>query len=353
MLKIAILGASGFIGNRTVEMLCNDGIHEVRPVVRSSASLERLAHFDLKCHVADALNQSALCAAFAGCDVVIHCVIGSPWFIRKTVVATYQAAQKAQVRRLVYLSTASVHGQAPSPGTDERSPLSDCQPIAYNNAKVQAERKLLELRAKGSTEVVMLRPSIVVGPRSGWISGFADALLDGTACLLNEGEGICNSIYIDNLVHAIRLAMTAPDADGQAFLLGDREEVTWADLYRPIAEALGIDWSQIPSIDCPTFTRTWKAHLLETLHNSDLVNVVLSLLPEKAISAAKGKVKKTLQQPDLLQGMALLYQCQYKLPIQKAEKILGYEPIVSFSEACDRTVDWLSSVGYPVVSQRQ
>jgi hypothetical protein len=126
-----------------------------------------------------------------------------------------------------------------------------------------------------------------------------------------------------------------------------------ADLSRPITEALGIDWSQIPSIACPTFTRTWKERLLETLHNSDLVNAVLSLLPEKAIRAAKGTVKKTLQQPGLSQGMALLYQCQYKLPIQKAEKILRYEPIVSFSEACDHTVDWLSSVGYPVVSQRQ
>lgn len=348
MLKVGIIGASGFIGSRVAEIFCLEDIGEVRPIVRSSSSLTRLAHLDLKGHLADALDESALCAAFADCDVIIHSVIGSPWFIRKTVVSTYKAAQKAGVRRLVYLSTAVVHGQAPEPGTDESSPLSDRQLLAYNNAKVQAERKLLQLREKGSTEVVMLRPGIVVGPRCGRIVGFADALLAGTAYLVNEGKGICNSIYVDNLVHAIRLALTAPDADGKAFLVGDRERVTWADLYRPIAEALGIELSQIPNIDCPKFTRSWKEQLLEALRNSDALNAGLSLFPERLKQTFKGSVKNTLQSPGLTQEMALLYQCQYKLPHHRAEKILGYEPIVSFAEACDRTIDWLASAGYPV-----
>lgn len=353
MLKIGIIGASGFIGSRTVQMLCLDGIYDVRPIVRKPASFERFAGLNLKCSIADALDQSALYNAFLGCDVVIHSVIGSPWFIRKTVVSTYQAAQKANVRRLVYLSTASVHGQSPQPGTDERSFLSDRQPLAYNNAKVQAERKLLRLCEKGVTEVVLLRPSIVFGPQAGKITEFADALLGGTAYFVNEGKGICNSIYIDNLVHAIRLAMTASDANGQAFLVGDQELVTWADLYHPVIEALGIDFRQIPNIDCPKFTRSWKEQFLETLRNSDLLQAVLSFFPEESKRSVRGKVKKTLQQPGVTQEMALLYQCQYKLPWQKAEKILGYKPIVSFSEACRRTIDGLASAGYPVLTDRQ
>jgi nucleoside-diphosphate-sugar epimerase len=352
-LKIGILGASGFIGKRTVEMLSLETTNEVRPIVRSSESVERLARPDLKSYIADALDEAALGAAFADCDVVIHAVVGNPLLIRKTISATYQAAQNAGVRRLVYLSTASVHGQSPSPGTDESSPLSDRQSLAYNNAKVQAERKLLELRANGSTEVVMLRPSIVFGPRDRWTTEFANALSAGTAYLVNEGKGICNSIYVDNLVHAIRLATTASDADGEAFLVSDRERVTWADLYRPIAEALGQDFSKIRNIDNPTFTPSLKDRIKETLRNSDLVQTSLSLIPNKSNQMAKGTAQKTLQQPALNQEMALLYQCQYKLPCQKAQKILGYEPIVSFSEACRRTIDWLTSTGYPVVPQRQ
>ena len=57
------------------------------------------------------------------------------------------------MRRLVYVSSASVHGQAPVPGTNEDSPVKRRQPIAYNNAKAWAERRLLALRASGSVEL--------------------------------------------------------------------------------------------------------------------------------------------------------------------------------------------------------
>lgn len=349
MLKIAILGASGFIGNRAVEMLCLEDIAEVRPIVRSAASLTRLAREDLDCHIANALDRSALRAAFTGCDVVIHSAVGHPSFIRKTVTSTYQAAQEAGVRRLIYLSTASVHGQAPSPGTNEYSPLSDRQPLAYNNAKVQAERKLQKLRIKGSVELIMLRPGIVFGPQSRWISLAADELLKGTAYLVNEGRGICNSIYVDNVVHAIRLAMTAPDADGQAFLIGDQEQVTWSDFYRAIAESLGIDLAQVPHVE-PKFTQSWKELEPMRTFSDKLKRAVKKVIPAKNQSSpASPWVLPAQRQPVVTQEMVLLHQCQYKLPYQKAEKILSYEPIVSFSEGCRRSIEWLASVGYPVL----
>src|SRR5258705_363109 len=83
----------------------------------------------------------------------------------------------------------------------------------------RAERTLLALRADSSVELVMLRPGIVYGPRSRWTAGWADDLLAGRAYLIGDGAGICNAIYVDTLVHAIRLATEAPAAavDGQAF----------------------------------------------------------------------------------------------------------------------------------------
>jgi 2-alkyl-3-oxoalkanoate reductase len=341
MLKVGIIGATGFIGRRIVEVFCLENVAEVRPLVRSSSSLSSLAHLNLQGSLADALDQSSLYNAIAGCDVIVHCPAGSPWFIRKTVAATYQASVQAKIPRLVYLSTASVHGQAPVTGTDESSPLSDRQFLAYNNAKVQAERKLLELRSTGNTEVVFIRPGIVVGPRSGWIGGFANSLRSQTAYLVNEGKGICNSIYIDNLVHAIRLALTAPNVDGQAFLVGDKEQVTWADLYRPIADALGVEFSQIPNINITNYTPGFKEKLRETLRNSDLLGGISSLIASKR----QKNSPQAVQQPGLNQEMASLYLCQYKFPDRKAEQVLNYSPIVSFSEACDRTIKWLASEG--------
>jgi nucleoside-diphosphate-sugar epimerase len=147
--KIAVLGASGFIGSRVVEALHLSQRAEVRPVVRRYAGLARAARFDLDFRVAPATDFAALSTAFAGCDVVIHAIAGDPSVILGTLEAPYRAAQAAGVRRIVYLSSASVHGQSPAPGTDESTPLNDRQPLAYNNAKVQAERKLLQLRRTG------------------------------------------------------------------------------------------------------------------------------------------------------------------------------------------------------------
>lgn len=372
MLKVAILGANGFIGSRIVEMFHLGGLAEVRPIVRTMSSLARLSRFDLDCRVADAFDQSALRAAFEGCDVVVHAIAGDRKTIVESLASTYQTAQEAGVRRLVYLSTASVHGQSPSPGTNENSPLDANQPIDYNNSKVQAEQQLRELRSKGSVELVMLRPGIVFGPRSFWISSFASDLLTGQAYMVDGGKGICNSIYVDNLVHAIYLAMTASGVDGEAFLVGDDEEITWADFYRPITEALGFNLNQVPHVTYTPPIPTRKERLKALLASPPL-QVLWSLFPYKLRKAAlvafyKLRVsppprtspwafpklqQQSPPQPVATLEMALLHQCQYKLPDTKARKMLGYQPIVSFPKACRRSIGWLAFAGYPVIESEQ
>lgn len=372
MLNVAILGANGFIGSRAVEMFHLGGLAEVRPIVRTMSSLARLSRFDLDCRVADAFDQSALRAAFEGCDVVVHAIAGDRKTIVESLAPTYQAAQEAGVRRLVYLSTASVHGQSPSPGTDENSPLDDTQPIDYNNSKVEAERQLRELRNKGSVELVMLRPGIVFGPRSFWISSFASDLLAGQAYMVDSGQGICNSIYVDNLIHAIYLAMTTSGVDGEAFIVGDNEEITWAEFYRPIAEALGFELSQVPHVTYTPPVPTQKERL-KALLATPPSRLFLSLFPYKFRYAIKVGLSTLLARPRQYSSpwafpklqpqlppqpvatleMALLHQCQYKLPDTKARKMLGYQPIVSFPEACCRSIGWLAFAGYPVIESYQ
>lgn len=360
MLKIGILGASGFIGNRAVEILHAEG-YEVCPIVRTKASVARVAHSNIDCHIANALDQSALERAFRGCDVVVHSVLGSPGLIRGTVVPTYKAASKAGVHRLIYLSTMCVHGQAPAPDTNEESHLSDRQPFPYNSAKIYAERKLLQLRKKGAVEVVIFRPGIVFGPRSRLIVRLVGELLQGTAYLVNEGKGICNTVYVDNLVYAMRLAMTADKVDGEAFFVGEQELVTWSDFYRSTAEALGINPAQIHHVSAPKFTSSWKKRILEPVWDSMMAQKVLSLFSDQlkqTIKRAISRRKKSLSlssqvslaKPQLVMTpeMAALQQCQYKLPLAKAEEKLSYQPIVSFPEACDRCMDWLATQGYSV-----
>jgi len=129
--------------------------------VRRVNALAGLSRFDLDGRIADARDADSMERALDGCETVVHCVAGDAATIERTVGPVYQAARRARVRRIVYLSSGSVHGQAPVAGTDEDTRLRDDQPIMYNNAKVRAERELLRLRKRGPVEVVILRPGIV------------------------------------------------------------------------------------------------------------------------------------------------------------------------------------------------
>ncbi len=351
------MGASGFVGNRAVELFHAEETITVRPIVHSAASVQRLTH-KADYRIANSFDQASLEAAFEGCDVVIHSILGSAGLIRGSITPTYKAAQKVGVRRVIYLSSMIVHTSAPVPGTTESTPLIEKQPFLTHTAKIYAERKLLQLRQSGSVEVVIFRPGIVFGPRSRWITELADQLVHGTAYFINGGQGICNTVYVDNLVHAMRLALTQPNADGEAFFVGDRELITWFNFYHPFAEYLGINPDQIPLVDVPQFTHSWKQQALGSVWNSTVIQKLIASIPNDFKQVAKHTLSKKEprsgeltesaasnfeRQPVVNEMMAILQQSQYKLPFTKAEEILGYEPLVSFHEGCQRSIEWLAS----------
>lgn len=354
-MRVAVLGASGFIGSRIVEKFHLGGGMEVRPIVRNVARLAGAARFALDGRVADGFDRAALAAAFSGYEAAVHAIAGDRRTILSTAEATYRAAQDAGLKRLVYLSSASVHGQEPAPGTDERSPLDRRQPIAYNRAKIDAEALLMRLRAFGSVELVILRPGIVYGPRSSWTGGLADEVLNGQACLVDGGIGICNALYVDNLVHAIELALNAPGVDGEAFLLGEEETVTWRGFYRPVVEALGFEIDRIPSVAYRP-EPNWRIQTRQALQ----------ALPEplrRGMRAASRTMRNSVSPPSspwqrpaergptVTLEKAMLHRCHVKLPWTKARDRLGYRPIVSFAEGCRRSIAWLAFAGYPVIGK--
>lgn len=367
---VGIVGASGFIGSRLVEWLALSDLAIPRPIVRSYKSMARLARFDLDCRLADATDQAALAAELEGCEVLFHCVVGQRNTILKSAEAVYRAAAGAGVHRLVYLSSAVVHGHDPAPGTHDDSPLVARQAFNYNVSKVMAEHLLRRLRADGAVEVVMLRPSIVFGPRSlYWTLQIAMDLLAGRAYLIDEGAGICNTVYVDNLVQAMWQAAVAGTAGNQEFIITDGEQVTWRDLYGAVAEAVGVDMATVPSIDSAALGRIFRQQGYAQLKTAGkrIGWAVRQSLPASVISTAReilpsgiGKVVKpwwaSFQTPDsdspqtetsglplpVVDGeIASLQSCHYLLPIGKARRVLGYEPQTTFSEGCRRTRDWI------------
>lgn len=359
-MKVAILGANGFVGFRLFEAWTRSGRHAPRAVVRGPASLARIARFAAPdWRLADAGDEAALAAAFAGCDAVVHSIAGDPHTIMGTIEPAWRAAQAAGVRHFVFLSSASVHGQNPAPGTDEESPLHTRHALAYNNAKVRAERRLERLAAGGAMAAVALRPGIVWGPRARWADETLAALRAGQAAWVGGGRGICNLCHVDNLIQAIECALAAGRPGFRAYLVGDAETKTWRDFQGALAALGGWDAGAFaeatPTAPQP---RTWRDRL-GALKATAAAQAVLGWIPWRAKEGMKGALARGLAAPagnpfalpkppavpPATLEMSLLYACTAKLPHARAARELGYAPPVSFEEGLRRTAAWLAASG--------
>jgi nucleoside-diphosphate-sugar epimerase len=365
-MKVAVTGASGFIGNRVVEKFYLGRLHDVVPLVRHNSSLTLPARFELPWAACDHFSVEALARAFEGCEAVIHAAFGTP--LGKMSRAVYLAAEAAGVGRVVVLSSASVYNQNPAPGTTEESPLPERPATPYNANKIAADDVFRRLRAKGRAELVFLMPGVVYGPRSQWIARLAEQAAEGTAYLINEGRGICNAVYVDNLVEAARLALGAGGADGESFFVSDAETVTWADFYRPALAALGKGLDDVRRIEPQVFDVSLREKIRGRLLDAAETPTVQRLKPRvppalkkiykgvMSLSAGErppadgGWLLPDERPPEVALDMNVLQQCVYKLPNTKAERLLGYRPVMTFEAGMRRSVDWLKFAGYPVTS---
>ncbi len=357
-MKIGIVGAAGFVGQRLTEWLALTGEAEPVPIVRSHSAATRLAHLGVPCRFADALDEAALAVAFEGCDVIVHAIVGDEATIERSPAIAVAAARRAGVRRIVYLSSGMVYGYSPQPGDDDETAPRTGQPRGYNRSKAVAETRLHQARKDGS-DVVILRPTIVVGPRSAAFSAWpAVKLLSGTAFLVDGGRGICNAVHVDNLVQAIWLSAITPAARTQTFAVSDRETVTWADLYRSISEAIGVPFEnvqQVCSADFgPGFGAGESGMLRALAKTRPMVRIRKNLSPR-----VKGTLKSVRSGwrtdysaryaqssgVDIDESLFALQRCEYQFPIAKAERILGYDPI-PFEEGARRTGEWLRATGF-------
>jgi 2-alkyl-3-oxoalkanoate reductase len=327
-MKVAIIGASGMVGSRIVESFhLGDGPNPVA-IVRHPSRLILPARFVLDVRVADALDPDSLARALAGCSAAVHVAHSDAAASRTMPAILCRAAAQARVRRLVYLSTAAVYGDTPAPGTDESSPLHTRHETDDTNARVAAERSFFAECREHALAGYALRPAVVFGPRSRLIAQLAADLRDERAWLVQNGEGVCNSLYIDNLVHAVRLCLKARNGAGQPYLLNDAEAVTWRDFYETLAQHLGFAAHRIHSVDLPpSGPEPWRKRALPPATPPP------GPLPDDWTTAAARPPTPT---PEL----ARLQRGSWRFPATRAARDLGYRATVSFTEAMRRTAAW-------------
>ena len=148
-------------------------------------------------------------------------------------------ATEAGVRRFVFVSTIGVNGAEtfgrPFTAEDAAAPHSP-----YAVSKHEAEVALQELAQRTGLELVIVRPTLVIGPGApGNFARLIGALSRGLPMPFAAVRNRRSLVGRDNLADLIVTCLAHPQAKGRTFLVSDDEDLSTPELLRRTASALG------------------------------------------------------------------------------------------------------------------
>jgi nucleoside-diphosphate-sugar epimerase len=207
---VAITGASGYIGKHLVAQLRQRGDVRIKVLTRSRGRSPRVFDFGANVEVVEGdlhVPESLHNFLEPDCTVVHLAYLHGRGETENlgAMANLLQACRAAGIRRLIHCSTVAVFGRVPDNIITEDT---TCNPVSkYGITKLKIENAVLDGGA-GLFDVVILRPTSVVGPEGGSLqklTGDVIARKDITnylkSCLFNKRR--MNLVHVYNLVAAI------------------------------------------------------------------------------------------------------------------------------------------------------
>jgi nucleoside-diphosphate-sugar epimerase len=324
--RVALTGASGYTGGRLLEALRARG-DEVAVLVRPGSVSEPLrarASPLVEGRLADPVAAARL---VDGADAVLHVAAvyrtaGHPdaYYREVNVVGTellLEAAARAGVRRFVHTSTVGVHGHVERPPADESAPFAPGD--IYQATKAEAELLALEFHRKRGLPVAVVRPGAIYGPGETRLLKLFRAIAHGRYAVVGTGRTFYHPVYIDDLVSGFLLALDRPEAVGESFLICGPSYVSQADLGALVAKHTG---GRVLPFRIPARPIQWAGDLVEA------VCVPLGL------------------EPPLHRRRVDFWTKSRAFTIEKARRLLGYDPKVDLDEGIRRTAAFYREAGW-------
>jgi nucleoside-diphosphate-sugar epimerase len=248
--------------------------------------------------------------------------LSSPWGPKAEFYATnvggtqavLEGCQRYGVRRLIYVSSPSVvfDGQDQHNLTETAPYPATCVSV-YSHTKKLGED--LVNAARGDLETVILRPKAIFGPGDrALLPRMLATARTGRLPMIGDGRNLVDLTYVENVVEAMRLAMTADAAVGKTYHITNDEHALLWRLVRRILQEL-----KLP----PPRLR-------------------ISLPAALAAAGAMERVARvTGREPTLTRYSALILARTQTYNIAAAKRDLGYHPPISLEEGIELTLSAL------------
>lgn len=362
-----MIGAGGFVGSRLIAMEQLDTAYSMLPVLRSFRGLARLGADAEKAVVVDTGNSATLAAAIKGCDAVVNATSSDVFRIEDDTKTIVEACLAAGVKQLIHLSSTIVFGRVEDSRTDDDSPPNTHAWNLYARNKARTDVWLRTQMGGGSLQIVVLRPGLIWGPGSGWASMVGEQLWHGNAVLSNNGRGIANLVYVDNLVRMILTVVGKVQGGGGFYNVADLETVTWSDWFRLLAERLGYPASDV-RLSPRRKLRLSPALLIEWCRNRGPVIGWAARMPKGMMEVVKRIVRRMAQSqpipfrqlisnpltPLRLSRMILdIQNTAHHLPMKKFQRDFGPLELIPFELAAETTAIWLRIAGFAMAGIEQ
>lgn len=249
-MRVAVTGASGFIGTSLVRSLAAAG-HEVVGTDRFEPAVELPVREFV---TADLGDGHRLARALDGAELVFH--LAALPAIARAPDATYEAtnvagtslvlrlARRAGAAKVVYLSSSTVYGRPDAARIVEDQPSRPA--CAYSRSKAAAEEVCLR-QADDGYDVSIIRPRVVVGAgRAGIFATFFAAMELGLPIPLpGGGDFRFQFTAVDDLVRALEV-VAERGAPGRIYNIGSAVERTLREDLRELFALAGSRSALVP-----------------------------------------------------------------------------------------------------------
>jgi UDP-glucose 4-epimerase len=320
--NILITGGAGFIGSHLTEEYLTNSVGKV--IVYddfSTGTMENLKHIEderlkiVKGSILDA-NKLGRIVKRERIDIIDHLaaelevysgIRDSEKDARINILGTLNVlnvAVKNEVERVLFASSGAVYGEAKYLPMDEEHPLEPHWP--YGVSKLSAERYTLQYHKLFGLKTTAFRYSIVYGPRE-WFGRVLTMFIkrifleNKPPVVFGDGFQTRDFIYVSDVAKAHILAIEKTEAVGQVFNIGSSVGVSIKELAEILIKISG--------------------RKLEVIYDN----------PEE------GKASRFQRERVRLKGELK----NFVLNIEKAKKILGWQPSTKFNDGLWKEIMWI------------